>query len=127
LQKNGPAWCGNTKADPKPTTRVIGGQWQVDYNPPTPFMQGGFVMHASIFIELTICTVSFGVALAAVWRLNKAEQHIRRLEEQTLLFWLITLTRHNSGSGIESKDADKGDKSQVDHSFRPRLRVITPA
>lgn len=84
-------------------------------------------MHASIFIELTICTVSFGVALAAIWRLNKAEEHIRRLEEQALLFWYITLTHPDSGGGVESEDADQTDTRQVEHSFRPRLRVITPA
>ena len=84
-------------------------------------------MHTSILIELTICTVSFGVALAAIWRLNKAEQYIRRLEEQTLLIWFITLTHHNSVNGVDSEDADKTGKKQVEHSFRPRLRVITPA
>ncbi len=84
-------------------------------------------MHASIFIELTICTVSFGVALAAIWRLNKAEQYIRRLEEQSLLLWYFTLTHNNSGNGIESENPQKKDRRQVEHSFRPRLRVITPA
>ena len=84
-------------------------------------------MHVSIFIELMICTVSFGVALTAVWRLNKAEQYIRRLEEQTLLLWFITLTRKNCGSNIAPEDIDKTEKRRIEHSISPRLRVITPA
>jgi hypothetical protein len=39
-------------------------------------------MHHSIYIELTIVTVSFLVALAAVWRLHLGDRYIRRIEAE---------------------------------------------
>lgn len=83
-------------------------------------------MHISIFIELTICIVAFAVALAAVWRLNRAELYIKRLEEQNILLLFASLTGKTCGKGADSEGSET-KKGAGERPFRTRFRVITPA
>lgn len=82
-------------------------------------------MHHSVYIEITIVSISFIVALVAIWRLHFGEQYIQELEaENTALNQQLDEFRGNCreiANGMGLRYGNRGNHGKIVHAQGYRL------